>query len=157
MKGYLLSIIVSACFLALVSAFTGPKSTAGSLIKLIGGLYLLFVIIQPLAGFDFDRLADFAAQEFSFREAQVASGQSQARNAMAEIIKQECEAYIMDKASACGITVRAEVTLSEQEIPVPEGVTLSGLATPVQRERLEKIIETDLNIPKENQLWTGMN
>ncbi len=156
MGDYILSVTAAAMVLGIVSAVLDSKSTAGALVKLIGGLYLTFVIIQPLARFDFDRLFSFA-QSFSV-QGQTAStqGQELARDTMAGIIKSQTEAYILDKAGLYRAELNADVTLSSGEIPVPASVTIRGSASPYARGQLQKLIEEDLDISKEDQLWIGM-
>lgn len=155
MRDYLLGILAAAAILGIITAMTGPKSTAGGLVKLIGGLYLMFVVIQPLARFDFDALSDYARQELIDGTQEAAIGQKRAQEAMARIIKQECESYIMDKASEFSVKVRADVSVSGDDIPVPVSVTLSGMVTSYEKAQMERIIEKELNIPKEKQIWTG--
>ena len=63
----------------------------------------------------------------------------------------------MDKAADLGVSVSAEVILTESEIPVPEGAILSGTMEEEVKLRLQQIIRNDLNISKENLLWTEEN
>ena len=72
---------------------------------------------------------------------------------MADIIKAETEAYILDKASQLNVELSVEVTIDEENIPT--AVTLSGEVSPYARRQLQEIIESDLGIAKENQRWTG--
>lgn len=155
MRSYLFGIIAAAGILGIVSGLTNPKSAAGGLIRMIGGLYLMFVVIQPLAHFDFDALADYAEQKLTVGMISSDEGENHSRAAMAGIIKRECESYIMDKALACGIALQVEVHVTEDEIPVPDSVVLYGTAFGHQKQNVEQFIEEDLNIPKEKQKWTG--
>jgi hypothetical protein len=47
------------------------------------------------------------------------------------------------------------VTLSDELPPVPVEVRLSGDISPYIKTRLQSILEDDLGISKENQIWTG--
>lgn len=154
MTGYLMGIISAAGIVGILSALTNPKSAAGGLIRMVGGLYLMFVVIQPLAKFDFDVLGDYARQEIAVSTVHSAAGQDQAREAMTRIIKRKCESYIMDKALRYGVTLTAEVTVTEDEIPLPASVILTGTAMEYQKTAVERMIEEELNIPKEKQTWT---
>lgn len=82
-------------------------------------------------------------------------GTKLADDARREIIKAEAEAYILDKAGSYGLQLEVCVTLREDDIPVPESVCIAGAVSPYARTRLEILIENELGIPKERQLWTG--
>ena len=78
-----------------------------------------------------------------------------AYQAMTELIKEKSQAYILDKAAELDASITADVTISEEELPKPLSVVISGQVSPYNRKRLESILETDLGIAKENQVWTG--
>lgn len=77
------------------------------------------------------------------------------RNASAVIIKEETEAYIQDKAEELGAQIRAEITLSEDDFPIPVSVVIRGSPAEHIRGRLQRILETDVGIEKENITWIG--
>ncbi len=153
MGSYVLSVTAAATILGIVSSLVDGKSTAGAFIKLIGGLYLSVVIIQPLARFDFDALTDWTLRFSAEGDAVAADGRLLARDALATRIMSETEAYILDKACSYRADVRADVTLSGDDIPVPVAVTICGSFSPIAKAQLQRTIETELDIPKEDQKW----
>ena len=82
-----------------------------------------------------------------------AMGEKLARDSMADIIKEETEAYILDKAADLHVNLHVEVTVGEDNLPT--AVTLSGEASPYARRQIQAIIANDLGIAKENQKWIG--
>lgn len=80
-------------------------------------------------------------------------GENLARDSMADIIKEETEAYILDKAADLHANLHVEVTVGEDSLPM--AVTLSGEASPYARRQIQAIIANDLGISKENQKWIG--
>ncbi len=114
-----------------------------------------FVVILPLPRLDFDDLTAFARDFAVVGEAVSADGQELAREAMGDIIKSRTEAYILDKAGLYHAQITAEVRVSGEEVPVPASVTIRGNISPYAREALERLIATDLGIPKEGQQWIG--
>lgn len=154
-RSYILSVTAAALILGIVSSIVDPKSSAGGLVKLIGGLYLTFVVIQPLANFDFDAVDDFWLAFSVDGRAVSTAGENLAKDAMADIIKAETEAYILDKAGLYRAEISADVTLSDDDIPVPVSVTIRGNISPYAKAQLQSAIETELDIPKENQVWIG--
>lgn len=152
---YILSVTAAAMIVGIVSGCVDSKSGAGAMLRLIGGLFLTFTIIQPIARLDFTALTAFA-EDFSIDgEAASAQGEIIAGDTLRGIIKSEMEAYILDKAGLYQTELTVEVTLSLDDVPTPESVRLSGAVSPYAKTKLQQMIEEDLGIPKENQLWIG--
>ena len=71
------------------------------------------------------------------------------------LIKQKTQAYILDKAHSFGCNPDVEVTLGDGPSPVPESVRITGEVPFSVRKDLEKLLEQELGISKENQQWIG--
>lgn len=154
LSGYILSVIAAAMILGIVNGFLDQKNASAVLIRLIGGLFLTFTIVAPAANFNFSGITDFW-EDFTLEgEAAAAYGENLARKELQAIIKSETEAYILDKAKDLQAVLTAEVTLSEAET-VPVSVRLQGNISPYGKLRLQQILEDDLGITKENQIWIG--
>jgi hypothetical protein len=81
----------------------------------------------------------------------------EANSLLEGLITDSAEAYILDKASAFGLTVSADVTCRvEDTYPVPWSVRLEGSPTGQQKKALTEIIREDLGIPEERQEWFPM-
>ena len=104
---------------------------------------------------DFDLLENIPVAYLDAADAVAAQGEKTAQEAMGTIIKEETEAYILDKAKALNPQVQVEVILDHSEIPVPHSVRIFGEPTREQREIMEEFLESELNIPKERQQWIG--
>ena len=104
---------------------------------------------------DFDLLENIPVAYLDAADAVAAEGEKTAEEAMGTIIKEETEAYILDKAKALNAQIQVEVILDQSEIPVPHSVRIFGEPTRAQREILEEFLESQLNIPKERQQWIG--
>lgn len=152
---YILSVTASAIIVGILSSVIDGKSASGALVKLVGGLCLTVAVIRPVVNFDFDALLAFSEDFSAEGEIAAAEGQDISRRAMADIIKSETEAYILDKAGTYRAELTAEVILSEDSVPVPVEVTIWGDISPYGKSQMQRIIESELNIPKENQVWTG--
>lgn len=153
MKQYLLSVVVAAIIGGLVTKLLGEKGTQGAVVKLAAGLFLAFTIIAPLRSYQLMDFSGFSSIYASGAEAMVADGKNQARQALQESIKQRCEAYILDKAQSLNVELDVEVTVSDDDIPVPESVRLVGPVSPDAKTRLTRILTEDLGISKEEQTW----
>lgn len=150
-RQYVLSV-TAAAILCGTAVSLSPEGTARELIRFVAGAVLTVCLLRPLAGAKWT--LSLPRADSSAGEALAADGEKQASQAMADIIKEQLRAYILDKAAALGAEVEAEFTLEDGDIPVPEAVTIRGTAAPYARQRLEEILSSQLGIPKERQQWT---
>lgn len=154
LRAYLLSIVAAAVIAAVIMKLVGDKNPYSGIIRLLTGLFLSITVISPLAKI---RIADAGAYFSSLQvdsAAVIEDGENTANNALGEIIKENTEAYILEKAEKIGLKIDVTVFLSEGLPPVPKSVTISGAAAPYAKMQLQAIIEKDLAIAKENQSWT---
>ena len=153
LSGFVLSVVSASVIVAVVSSFFDGKSGISGIIKLVSGLFLTFVIINPLTNLDFSVVNDYL-EEFTVEgEEAAAMGENLAREAEADIITGRVQAYILDKANSLGVQLDVEVVLDRDNIPV--SVKLNGNISPYAKARMAAIITEDLGISKEHQLWIG--
>lgn len=151
-RKYLLSVVVAAVCCGIISSLTKKGSSHG-ILKLLTGIFLTFTLIRPLARLELKDVTSFLPTFSHKAEEAAADGKIFAWEAAASIIKEESEAYILDKAEALNVSITAEVTLDESDIPAPASVRLCGNVSPYIRQRLQSIIAQDLGIPQEDQIW----
>lgn len=146
---YSISVVAAALLCGLVTGLM-PGGRAKDIIKVVCGLFLAYTVLHGLTGTDWKMpsLTDITSDDA--RQA-AALGESLGEDAMAQIIMEQTRAYILDKATALGLALEAEVTLEEDL--VPGSVTLRGQAAPYERRQLQSIIALELGIPKERQQW----
>ena len=154
LRQYVISVTAAAMLCGIVTGLFPPGS-GKRIAKLICGLFLAYTVLSPISRVDFSTLPDFSLRCMDDAQAAVTAGENLARKSTAEIIKEETEAYILDKAADLHTSLTAEVTIGEENLP--ESVTISGEASPYARRRLQTIIESDLGISKENQQWIGLH
>ena len=154
LKAYLLSITASALLMSLVLALL-PKGKLRKTASFVGSLLLVLTVVAPVARLDPAQLAKSIA-ELRMETETIRTGiEIGNREIAAALIKEQCEAYILDKAAARGITLEAEIRLSgEGQYPYPTGVTLYGQVSQSDREAISAIIAEDLGIPRESQEWS---
>ena len=148
--------VIGICAAAVICAITlcfAEKGPMQPLLKLICGLILTFSLVDPILNL---QSGDFSDLGIDFRsDAQEAAdyGKQQAEKGVRQIIKEETEAYILDKASELNLEISVSVSLSDQALPVPESVVISGTVPPYGKSRLSRILTRELGIAKENQQW----
>ena len=152
---YILSVTAAASLLGILQSIAGKKGSSGTLIQLIGGLFLTFTVIAPVADIRLDAGWDLPWELTAQGSAIAAQGQSLSRDQLRAIIKEQSEAYILDKALSYQAMLEVEVTLSQDEIPAPASVRLQGSVSPYARTVLQQWLQDDMGIPKENQVWIG--
>lgn len=154
MKQWMLGIVLTA-FAGGLARQLAPKGREEALVRLVSGLLLTLVILQPLG-----RLWGGAERWEPALEAggfarqsreQAACYQKKQQQALANIIAEKCEAYIWDKADQLGLACRVTVTTAEGDsgIPLPDTVTVRGPYS----EALAACIEEEVGIPAENVIW----
>ena len=153
-RQYIVSV-TAAALIGGIAAGLVPKGTARELVRLLCGMLLAVAVIRPLTGGNLGDLMDFSFLSTQEAEATAALGESMAKQSMAQIIKEETEAYILDKAAALKAEVRVEVTVSDSGTPVLTAEVFRGEVPADVRRQLETILQTELGIARENQIWIG--
>ncbi len=153
LRSYILSIVAGAVICGIVIKLLGDKGTQGAVAKLMAGLFLTFTVIRPIADIRVGKIGDILDIYTTDAMAAVDEGSQMTRDGLAQSIKTQTEAYILDKAKALGLAVQVNVTLSEDELPIPVGVTISGAVSPYAKGRLAGILSEELGIEKEAQKW----
>ena len=150
---YILSCGVAAMFVSVIRSFLDGKDSLGTLNRIICGLFLAFVLIEPVSGLDLSRLEVISQSYAPEAEEVVAYGASLASDMRREYIKAKTEAYILDKARMHSCDIQVQVTVGDDLLP--ESSVVSGYFTEKARQNLEQCLETELGIPKERQKWIG--
>lgn len=149
LRSYLLSLILTSVICTVLPDLL-RDGTAKSLIKTVCGLILAVTVLSPLRSIRlelpeelplFQAEAAFAAEQ----------GETLAGSALAAVICDKGEAYILDKGAQWGADIQVELTLSRDCVPV--AVTISGEISPEGRNVLQELLETQFAIPKEAQTW----
>ena len=149
-RAWLTSVVLVSVLLSAAQSLI-PPGTVRKAAGFTGGLILLLVLLQPVLGADLGRLEldfDGYQAEIADRQEELAAAQTETR---AELIAEETEAYIWDKAGELGVevTARVETRTGGDGVPVPWSAELTG-----QRSgALSSYLEAELGIPAERQVW----
>lgn len=151
---YLLSVFTAALVCGIATRLMDGKGTQGAVVRMIAGIFLTFTVIRPMADITVEGIGDLTDDFAIDASAAALEGERITKNALASGIKSRCEAYILDKAHGLNANLTVEVSLTDDDIPIPCAVRLSGKISPYAKTQLQAVIENDLGIEKENQLWT---
>ena len=148
--GYLLSVIAAALICGCVSSLVGNKGSISNISKLLCGLFLAITAMKPITDVRIEDMKTFTASIEADADAAVASGENIATEEMMRIIKDEVEAYIINKAKQLQTDLEVEVVLDGI---VPAAVRVSGDFSPYVKSSIANSIARDLDIPQEEQIW----
>ena len=153
-RQYIISVSAAAVFCGVTKTLI-PKGSAQALISILCGTFLAYTFLLPFRDINLDSLVGPVNVGTSFDSYEVQEGRAVRRDTIAQIVINNTEALIMDKANEYGVTVYAEVMLSEDEIPIPISVSITGTISPYVKKQIQSYIRDELGIAEENQLWTG--
>ena len=151
---YIFSVTTAAIIFSISQTLLGKNHGAAVLVRLIGGLFLIFTVISPVFKVEIGTLLEIPMVYSSEAETIAASSQRTAQNQLREIIKAQSETYILVKAMSYQSPMDVEVILSQEDMPVPSAVTLKGNVSPYIKSVLSAWIQEEMGIPRENQQWT---
>lgn len=152
-RDYVIHISATALLCAVILRFARGSNAVKMMIKLLCGIVLAYSVIQPVKKLDLSGLEDFTSEFREEADQAVQWGKNAYAESWTESISQGIEAYIVEKAKAMNVDLVVEVELSDDEIPVPVAVSLTGDVAPYAKSVLSDTIWQDLNIQKENQTW----
>ena len=85
-----------------------------------------------------------------------ANAQAEVQQQICNVIKEQTEAYILEKASALNADITVSVKLAlDTQYPTPESVHIKGNISPYARRLLSQTIQDDLGIASEDQVWSS--
>lgn len=152
LKSYLYSLILASIVCVIVKKLLSGNATISSIARILCGIFLVCTFLQPLERITLPEWEDLQLQ--SDAQVAVAQGVNSAHEALSSCISQQVESYILGKAAQLEASVSVQVRLSDDTIPVPMQVRISGSISPYGKQQLQAIIEQDLGIPKEDQIWS---
>lgn len=153
LREYVISLAAAAIIVGIVTGLTGKKDTAGTLLRLVAGLFLAFTVVRPVVELEIGDLGTYVTSFSREGQLAVSAGEDLAADAVRAYIKSHTESYILDKAEGYGASLSADVTLGADDLPV--SVRLAGRISPYGKLRLQELLETELGIGREDQIWIG--
>ena len=151
MKQWLLGVVLTA-FAGVLARDLTPKGRQQAMVRLAGGLLLTLAILTPLRGLSAPEALPEGAVELRRRTQELSETyRKDGQRALAAVIEERTQAYILDKADRLGLACRAAVTAAagESGIPLPDAVTITGRYSPA----LAACIEKEVGIPAEKIIW----
>ena len=152
-KEYIFGVIAAAILCAIITQLTPKDSFCTAAVKMICGVFMVLALIAPIFNVSI-KLPNEIFADIS-READVITSAAavSTQESVGEIITQRVQTYILDKAKEYGVSLTVDVTLSDDAVPTPVAVHLRGDIAPYTKRILAEVIENDLGITMEAQIW----
>lgn len=152
LRSYILSVSAAAILCGIVTTLAGKNGTTGALLKLMTGAVMAVVIIRPVTEVSAVNLGRYLDVLNADATSAVAAGTAYSKSQTQQRIKDQLEAYILDKANALAMDISVEVVLDSHTM-VPAAVTIDGNASPYARTTMEAVLRDDLGISPEAVTW----
>ena len=153
-RNWLLAVIAVSLLCAVADALM-PPGAVKRVGRLVCGLVLIGAILSPAASLDLEgnrRWLESYLVSVRSREAEL---EETVNDQIKVIIEQKYAAYIVDKAAQLGLSCRARVecALSEDGLYLPVRTEVDGSMTADVQGRLVRLIQSDLGVPAESQIY----
>lgn len=149
-RAYLLTLLAASILVSAIYALL-PDGAIRKVLLFAGGIAVFLVAVRPLPLIDWDAVSRNLAIP-ALAPADYAAELEEANDELTQrYIKQQCEAYILDKAAQKGVALKSAYIILNGAQPV--AATVSGTFTKLQREVMSELIEDALGIQTENQTW----
>lgn len=153
---YLLAVAAAGMLVSLMLPLL-PEGSPRRVGNFVGSLLVILAVLSPLRSLDPSDMAEAIARIRTEGREAVTGVEVGSRELLAAIIKEDCEAYIWDKAREMGLELEVVVTVDEGTgYPYPTGAVLTGAVTAAQQEILSRWMEENLGIAREEQEWRTM-
>lgn len=110
-------------------------------------------MVSPVISLNANHILSLPEDILSGANNAMEAGKLEGDNALRRIIKEQSEAYILDKASQLGLCLEVRVDVSEDDVPIPDRVFMRGGASAYSKMALELYVQENLGIPRERQQW----
>lgn len=153
LRDYLISVISAAMISAVIMRLVNGKGTLCMITKLLCGLFIAYTAIKPIPTFDLPEISTITSRYTAGAQEAVELGCNMSSEVLKQSIKEQTQAYILDKAKVLDADLQVEVELTEDDIPALKTVSMTGKISPYAKEQLSAIIEKELGIDMEHQKW----
>ena len=157
MGGYILSIVASCFIVALLQRFSDKFGVNHGIIRTLCGISMAITVAAPLFNLTPIKLSQFIKNTESLADQYVKAGTDAAAAQRNNVLIDRFESYILEKASLYGCDVSVQLRLTEESIPAPDRVCITGHFSPHAKNILSGILENDLGISREDQQWIYQN
>ena len=148
---YFMKVIAASTVCGFIKTIIGKNIQSCGIIELLCGIIILCVVISPLADIELRGIYDNYNMYSEEAKANVNAGVQMMRERSGEIIKEQTEEYILQRAEMLDVDIHVDILLNEDQLPYQ--IAVEGNLSPYKKEILIEYISETLNIPEECQVW----
>lgn len=152
-RQYILGIVAASVLCSIIIRLVNAKTANATLIKTICSIALTICIISPLVGFDLLDTVKYDINDYLDGETYATDSFSTTQKQIQTVIKERTQAYVLEKAKSYDCDLHIDITISKEAPYKPISAHASGQISPAVKQKLQQIMEADLGIPRERQLW----
>ena len=150
---YVYTVILAAVFVGVLLAVAPEKGTIRATVGLVAGSFLVTVVISPMVGLRTYDLNNYFLDIETDASDIIENARLQTEEEIASVIKAETEAYISSIALEYGVDVQVEIGMNKESPYAPEEIKIIGAVSPLVKQRLVSVIEKDIGLSEEAQIW----
>lgn len=151
-RGYLISLI-AACMISVVASALIKQERIQTIVRFLGGMLIVLVAFAPLLSVNMDELTQSILHFSGEYALDTDAIENDTYQLLRKHIKETTQTYIEAKAKELGASVRAEVTLNDEEYPAPIAAQIEGRLSASQLQALSEYMRDALGIPVQAQNW----
>lgn len=149
--------IVGAAMISTAALGITPDGRVKKVVELVCGFMMAAVFLNTVLDFDYIYFAQNLTRYRMDGEALAGNISEENDRLLRLIIEEESQAYILDKGADIGIEnfdVKISAEWSEDGYWYPAHAEIASDADTAAKERLMRIMESELGIPPEKQSWS---
>lgn len=146
---YVLQLCAGAFLIGILHLISGDNSQ----IKGICSLFLIFLALSPVRKIELDFVWELTDEIEQEAESITQQAQEETLRQIRTGIISRTQAYILDEAESLGADIQVVSLSLEDDGFIPVRVELQGDISPYDRMLLSDLLEEDLGIGKEGQIW----
>lgn len=151
-RSYFFSVLCTALVCGILIDVS-EKTFYQKQLRMVCSIFLALALLHPLIRSRLPVINDPWESYLQEAREAAARGEHISRQAEAQIIKQETEAYILKEAESLGADIRVEITMEDGTPPFPKTAAISGCFDADTENALEQLLVEAIRIPKESQTW----
>ena len=154
LRQYIITVIAATIMSKIVLDITEKKGATHSVLKFITGIFIIITVISPFKQHTTYDISGYFSDWGVSASEYVQAGEESAKSSKNTFIKEQTQAYILDRADQLGIDVTVEVVLNEDDLSIPKEVYINGSVSPYGKLKLQQIISQELGITEDKQIWS---
>lgn len=152
-RQYIIGVVAAALLCGISTALIHEKTAMAAAVKFITGLLMVLAVLQPWTKISLDIFTDWRDGISADASNIVSYGKESANAAYCAGIKEQLVSYIQDEAKALGAEISVQIILTDDDVPVPKRVVLSGSISPSGKQTMSTLLTERLGISREEQIW----